>query len=326
MAETSIEWTQMSWSPVVGCTRVSAGCDHCYAVLMTRRLAAMGQAKYAGLVNRGKGHFNGTVRLHEPSLDLPLRWRKPRRIFVNPMSDLFHEGVPEEAIDQVFAVMALTPRHTYQVLTKRPERMLSYLRQVEDERDMQRWESAAREMGRTMVFEGDWVGPEWPPRNIWLLVSVENQATADERIPPLLQTPAAVRGVSVEPLLGPVDLESIPQPIDWPTPGIAWCEFRDIDWVICGGESGPGARPMKPSWARDLRDQCQAAGVPFFFKQWGGWNKKQAGRLLDGRTWDEIPGLVGTEGEKSKLGHGGWPMRSVPNSATPGEPVRRPDP
>lgn len=295
MAATSIEWTQMSWSPVVGCTRVSAGCDHCYAVSMTRRLAAMGQAKYAGLVNPGKGHFNGVVRLHEPSFDLPLRWRKPRRIFVNPMSDLFDERLPSDAIDKVFAVMAITPRHTYQILTKRPQRMFNYL------------------TGGSSYAE--------PLPNVHLGVSVENQAAADERIPLLLETPAAVRFLSVEPLLDGVVLYA-----NWLYPrcgecGRHWytrqatgcsdihCNGQPesdglIDWVIVGGESGPGARPMDASWARSLRDQCQAAGVAFHFKQWGGRNKKQAGRELDGRTWDEIPGLVGNGGRQEQDGAG----------------------
>ena len=245
-----IEWTDETWNPVTGCTKVSPGCDHCYAERITERF-------------HGPGSF-AQVRLHEDRLSLPLRWRKPRRVFVNSMSDLFHEDVPTTFIAAVFDVMARTPQHTYQVLTKRHARL--------------------RSLGRGATF-----GEGWPLPNVWLGVSVENQQWADIRIPALLETPAAVRFLSCEPLLGPVDLigqggdlvgagiYALPDPpehddgepvcIDHGAEQCRRCRF--VDWVIAGGESGPGARPMHPDWVRSLRDQCEGARVPFFFKQAG---------------------------------------------------------
>ena len=290
-----IEWTDATWNPVTGCTKVSPGCDHCYAERVTERF-------------HGKGSF-ATVRLHPERLDQPLRWRKPRRVFVNSMSDLFHDDVPDEFIAHVFAVMSLTPQHTYQVLTKRHARMRSLLSGSE------RWWGLLDAAEENLV-EDEWIihdrhveptGDPWPLRNVWLGVSVENQQWADIRIPALLETPAAVRFLSCEPLLGPVNLDPWRSP-DEPWNGRSPADTR-IDWVIVGGESGPGARPMRPEWARALRDQCRAAGTPFFFKQWGeygqqGWRvdpthtgemvrmgKKIAGRALDGRTWDEYPAV-----------------------------------
>lgn len=290
-----IEWTEATWNPVTGCTKVSPGCDYCYAERIDERF-------------HGKGSF-AVVRRSEEKLYLPLRWRKPRRVFVNSMSDLFHDDVPDSFIARVFAVMAQTPQHTYQVLTKRHGRMRSL---------MNAW---APVTGRP-----PWVhtGP-WPLPNVWLGVSVENQQWADIRIPALLDTPAAVRWISAEPLLGPVDLGNVGVVDALLGDGLAG--LMDVpparprlDWVVAGGESGPGARPMHPDWARSLRDQCAAAGVPFFFKQWGEWchqdqlhpdewsridavvnlgqehhpqpmhvGKRAAGRLLDERTWDEYP-------------------------------------
>ena len=229
----------MVWNPVTGCSAVSDGCKNCYAATMTGRLAGMkhSKAKYAGLLN-SSGHFNGTVRCHEDVLDKPLNRRKPTTYFVNSMSDLFHAGVPFEFIDKVFAVMmALCPQHTFQILTKRPERMAEYL-----------------------YWHGQFTEDGGPLPNVWLGTSVENQQAADERIPHLLKCPAAVRFLSIEPLLGAIDFLYGPQ---------AWGLLTDIDWAIIGGESGSGARPCNVAWIRSLIDQCKAAGVPAFVKQLG---------------------------------------------------------
>lgn len=287
MAENSkIEWTQSTWNPVVGCTRVSSGCDHCYAFTMTKRLEAMGQENYRGLA--GNGHFNGVVRALTEALGVPMRRKKPTTYFVNSMSDLFHKGVLDDFIDQVFAVMASCPQHTFQILTKRADRMAEYM----------------CDPSRLDNIYDQWYGVNdqpacaeaWPLPNVWLGVSVESQAAADERIPGLLHVPAAVRFLSCEPLLGPVDLTlvadvegfevvtdtlrgnmSIDGQINAPVGG--------INWVIVGGESGAHARPMHPDWVRSLRDQCQDVGVPFFFKQWGAW-------IPQSQMTDEQYGLV----------------------------------
>ena len=228
-----IEWTESTWNPVTGCTKVSPGCKHCYAERMAERLQAMGQANYA----RG---FAVTLQPH--MLELPLRWKKPQAVFVNSMSDLFHEDVPLGYVQQVFDVMRRAHWHRFQVLTKRSERLAELDQEL-----------------------------EWAP-NIWMGVSVETDLYRS-RIDDLRRTGAHLKFVSLEPLLGPLqDLE-----------------LDAIDWVIVGGESGPRARPMRPEWVTDIRDQCHQARVPFFFKQWGGKNKKKAGRLLDGRAWDEMP-------------------------------------
>jgi protein gp37 len=228
-----IEWTESTWNPLTGCTKISPGCKHCYAERMARRLKAMGQPNYA----------NGfKLTIHEHVLERPLEWNKPQMIFVNSMSDLFHRGVPLEFIQRVFGIMRRASWHTFQVLTKRSQRLLEL----------------------TQVI--DW------PANVWMGVSVEN-SDYTSRIDHLRQTGAQVKFLSLEPLLGPL-------------PNL---DLRDIDWVIVGGESGPGARPMKEQWVIDIRDQCLAADVPFFFKQWGGTHRKRNGRMLRGRTWDEIP-------------------------------------
>jgi protein gp37 len=229
----TIEWTESTWNPVTGCTKISPGCKHCYAERLALRLQAMGQPNYR----------NGFAPTLQPQmLDLPLRWRKPQRIFVNSMSDLFHADVPLEYVQQVFDVMRRAHWHVFQVLTKRADRL----------------EQLA-------------VALAWPP-NVWMGVSVE-RADYTHRIDRLRATRARVKFLSLEPLLGPMpDLD-----------------LRCIDWVIVGGESGPRARPMQPEWVSGLRDQCEAAGVAFFFKQWGGWNKKKTGRVLEGRTWDQMP-------------------------------------
>ena len=231
--KSSIEWTESTWNPVTGCTKVSPGCKRCYAERMAKRLKAMGQPNYA----------NGfSLTIHEHALELPLKWKTPQVIFVNSMSDLFHKNVPLDFILKVFDVMNRADWHTYQVLTKRSGRL--------------------RALDRRLPWSD----------HIWMGVSVETQKYAS-RIDNLRKTGAVVKFLSLEPLLGPL-----------PNLGL-----EGIDWVIVGGESGPGARPMDPEWARDIRDQSLEAGVPFFFKQWGGVNKKKAGRLLQGRTWDEMP-------------------------------------
>jgi protein gp37 len=302
--KTGISWCDSTWNPVTGCTKVSQGCKNCYAERMSKRLQAMGQANYA----------NGfQVTCHEDALGLPATWKKPRRIFVNSMSDLFHPDVPTRFIEAVFGRMESYDWHTYLVLTKRPKRMREFCRVWWGGQDI------ADEMG-----------------HIWLGVSAENQETADERIPLLLQTPAAVRFVSCEPLLGKILLDD--GETSWLScdgtnksgdEHLFFCcnqnarrlpHFHGIDWVIVGGESGPKARPMHPDWARGIRDQCVAAGVPFFFKQQGGWaegvgpigdqkgdyawvgttganngtvmvrvGKKAAGDLLDGVQYHQFP-------------------------------------
>ncbi len=264
-----IEWTQKTWNPVAGCSDKSPGCTNCYAKKMAGRLEAMGVKKYEGLTVLQGSHrvWTGKIAFDEQALLAPLRRKKPTRYFVNSMSDLFHENVTDEQIDRIFAVMALCPQHTFQVLTKRPERMLAYLRQVSDERDMQRWVNAAVEFDLpSPMFDAAVAEWEWPLPNVWLGVSVENQATADERIPPLLQAPAAVRFISAEPLLGPVDVEAF---LGDGESAIGGMEFIELDWVIVGGESGPGARPFNIEWARSIVQQCAAAGVACFVKQMG---------------------------------------------------------
>ncbi|CAM2808115.1 DUF5131 family protein [Skermania piniformis] len=238
----AIEWTEATWNPVTGCDRVSTGCDHCYAATLAKRLKAMGSAKYQ---NDGDARTSGPgfgVTVHPQALDEPRRWRNPRIVFVNSMSDLFHARVPLDFVRDVFDVCRDTPHHTYQVLTKRSVR----LRRVADTLD-------------------------WPD-NVWMGVSVENAGVLD-RVDDLREVPAAVRFLSCEPLLGPLD-------------GI---DLTDIDWVIAGGESGPRYRPVELSWARGIRDACRDNDVPFFFKQWGGRTPKASGRELDGRLWDEMP-------------------------------------
>jgi protein gp37 len=231
--KTNIEWTESTWNPLTGCTKISPGCKHCYAERMAKRLQAMGQPNYV----------NGfELTMHEHVLEMPLRWNKPQVIFVNSMSDLFHEDVPIDFILKVFAVMKEADWHSFQVLTKRSKRLF--------------------ELNHVI----DW------PENVWMGVSVEN-AEYVYRIEHLRQTGAKIKFLSLEPLIGPL-------------PGL---NLSRIDWVIVGGESGPGARPIKEEWVVDIRDQCLSANVPFFFKQWGGVRKKKNGRLLQGRTWDEMP-------------------------------------
>jgi protein gp37 len=238
----AIEWTEATWNPTTGCDRLSAGCDHCYALTLAKRLKAMGAPKYQ---NDGDPRTSGPgfgVTIHPAALRIPYGWREPRVVFVNSMSDLFHARVPVSFVREVFSVMADTPRHTYQVLTKRSHRL-------------------ARLADRL----------DWPP-NVWLGVSIEDGAQL-QRIDHLRDVPAAVRFLSCEPLLGPLD-------------GL---DLTGIGWVIAGGESGPGCRPLDRTWVTDIRDACTATGVPFFFKQWGGRTPKAGGRELDGVLWDEMP-------------------------------------
>ena len=273
--DSKIEWTDATWNPVTGCTEVSEGCDHCYAKTFAER--------WRGVV--GHPYEQGfDLKLHPDRLDQPLRWRRPRRVFVNSMSDLFHDDVPDEFIERVFVVMARATQHTFQVLTKRPGRMASLLSRPTTQNFI--INRAASENAGQYRRRG-WVGllpnrvPSCPLPNVWLGTSVENQRWANVRIPKLLEAPATVRFLSCEPLLGPVDLMRWLWPKDAP--------YSLLDWVIVGGESGRGARPMHPDWARSLRDQCAAADVPFFFKQWGGRTPKAGGRELDGQLWDEMP-------------------------------------
>lgn len=330
--KSAIEWTDATWNPIVGCNIVSPGCTNCYAMKMAGRIEKMNPT--GGTGSAYVNHYDGTtkpskagavwtgkVALAPQKIQAqPLSWKQPRRIFVNSMGDLFHEATPDEWIDRVFAIMALSPRHTFQVLTKRAERMRTYC-------------SSDEAMGRVVslaniLLQGDGAlsvkhqpdglsGFALP--NVWLGVSAEDQAHADERIPHLLATPAAVRFVSCEPLLGPITLWEVDNDGMFRGPG--YDDHAGLDWVIVGGESGSHARPMHPDWARSLRDQCAAAGVPFFFKQWGGWEpwskhpvlhdnalgagavahkwsddlysirvgKSRAGRLLDGVEHSEFP-------------------------------------
>ena len=289
MADSSIEWTDKVWNPVVGCTKVSQGCKNCYAkTLHDRRHKAY---------KEGGGYWNNgqpipaqyaepfeAVQLMPERLTDPLHWRKPQRVFANSVSDLFHPDVPFEFIDRVFAVMALSPRHTYQILTKRPERMQEYLTYPDRLLAIAVETFGLKKSIPNGALNEPMLRKLWPLPNVWLGTSVENQEAADKRIPHLLETPAAVRFLSCEPLLGPVDLE----PYLWEAAGPEWAGKNlaepGIDWVITGGESGRGTRPMRALWARDLRDQCAVADVPFFFKQWGEWFERD--------QWEHSPELV----------------------------------
>lgn len=330
--KSAIEWTDATWNPVVGCSIVSPGCTNCYAMKMAARIQKMNRT--GGSNSNYVNHYDGTtqpskagavwtgkVALAPDKLFLkPLGWKSPRRIFVNSMGDLFHESIPDEWIDRVFAVMALCPQHTFQVLTKRAERMRKYLATSFDDgaafdrvvmQMMALVDAGYPAVCDTCVRHGiPWTKPTsahdwWPLRNVWLGVSCERQQEADERIPLLLQTPAAVRFISAEPLLGPIDLTSINhRGVVGGHSALHDRGLGSLDWVIVGGESGPRARLMEIEWARSLRDQCASSDVPFFFKQWGAWEpgdgdcvgqqyykvgKKKAGRLLDGREHNGFP-------------------------------------
>jgi protein gp37 len=246
MAETSIEWTDDTWNPVAGCTVISPGCTNCYAMRMAARLEAMSVKKYEGLTRRSgaRSVWTGKIRLDERSLDMPRTWSKPRRVFVNSMSDLFHEDVATEFIARVWQVMQETPRHTYQILTKRPDRMADIVNKF------------------PMLC------------NVWLGTSVENAEYLD-RIDDLRRVRAGVRFISFEPLIG----------------SVAGADLTDVHWAIVGGESGPRARPMLELWVDEIEALCRRQGTAFFFKQWGGKNKKAAGRSYRGATYDELPTL-----------------------------------
>lgn len=266
---TRIEWTRgedgtpgATWNPVTGCDKVSPGCDHCYAEAIAHR--------FAGTPAYPQGF---AVTLHPERLTRPLQWTRPRRIFVNSMSDLFHKAVPTDYIARVFAVMALAPQHTFLVLTKRHGRMRSLLRDP--------WwvDTLLPEITHEMAAGREYT-TYYPVSNVWLGVSAEDQRWWDVRVPALLETPAAIRFVSAEPLLAPIRLQGVSQ-------------LTRPDWIIAGGESGPHARPMDGQWVRDLRDDAIAARIPFFFKQWGGLHPKAGGRMLDGQLWDQMPPTVG---------------------------------
>jgi protein gp37 len=270
MAETSIEWTDRVWNPTTGCDRVSPGCDNCYALTLARRLKAMGQAKYqADGDPRTSGPGFG-LSVHPDTLDAPLHWRKPARVFVNSMSDLFHRDVPIEFIGSVWATMAAAGQHTFQVLTKRPQRMADVLAE---------WAANEGSAYGGPIWRDHQLrwneSKTWPLPNVWLGTSIESDRYTF-RADHLRAPPAAVRFLSLEPLLGPL-------------PSL---DLTGIDWVIAGGESGPGARPVDPVWVYEIRDRCVDAGVPFFFKQWGGRTPKANGRHIDGRTWDQMPEAV----------------------------------
>ncbi|MDX1641474.1 MAG: phage Gp37/Gp68 family protein [Balneolaceae bacterium] len=237
MAQSSIEWTELTWNPVTGCTKVSQGCKFCYAEVMARRLKAMGVEKY-------RNEFKVTI--HPETLDEPYSWKKSRVVFVNSMSDLFHEDVPVDFIQKVFKVMKENPQHVFQVLTKRTELLLEY-----DKKGLLEW-----------------------TENIWMGTSVEDERVK-HRINTLTKTEAKTKFLSCEPLIGPLPDMNL----------------KGIDWVIVGGESGHSPRPMQPEWVIDIKEQCQEANVPFFFKQWGGRNKKKNGRTLEKRTWDGMPDM-----------------------------------
>lgn len=244
MAETSIEWTDATWNPVAGCTVFTAGCTNCYAMRMAARLEAMGVDKYAGLTRKsgGRAKWTGKLYLDRQSLSIPATWSTPRLVFVNSMSDLFHGDVPVDFISDVWDVMADTPRHTYQILTKRPDRMVEIV-------------------------------PNLPKlANVWLGTSVEDSRVL-HRLDELREVPACVRFVSFEPLIG----------------SVAGANLGGIHWAIVGGESGPGARHMQPDWVHEIERMCRQQHTAFFFKQWGGKNKKATGRTLNGRTYDEMP-------------------------------------
>jgi len=306
-----------TWNPIVGCSKISEGCRNCYAEQWACRLANMALNRQPGtrqylrvceIDPHGKpSGWTGKTTLVPDALEKPLHWKAPRAIFVNSMGDLFHESTPDEWIDRVFAIMALCPQHLFIVLTKRAERMERYF----SDRD-----TVCRILNEKMgaaidnAISCSLLTFSLPLPNVWLGVTAENQSAAEERIPHLLQAPADVRFVSCEPLIGPVTFRWNVRMLEAAT-GMKYREIlesrgsidqhdalRELDWVICGGESGPGARPMNPEWSRSLRDQCQTAGVPFFFKQWGSarGQKSEAGGqkggdFLDGKQWHQLPTL-----------------------------------
>lgn len=328
---TGIEWTDATWNPIRGCTTVSEGCRNCYAMGVAARFSQPGQP-YEGLArmtNRGP-KWTGAIRKVDTHLALPLKWQRPRMVFVNSMSDLFHAGVPDEYIAAIIGVMAFAERHTFQVLTKRPQRMLDFLSRTTLASCLiaaARYKLPPRTV-RDEAVEALVERVQWPLRNVWWGVSAEDQDTADERVPLLLQTPAAVRWVSAEPLLGPIDFHRLKLGPHGPyhdalSGSAGW---RSLDWIVVGGESGrlgTGVRPMHPDWPAAIQRDCARFGVPFFFKQWGNWappgaaadsaaiagakvdlvgcpagggtavmtetGKRSSGALLHGREWKQYP-------------------------------------
>jgi protein gp37 len=339
-----IEWTNETWNPIVGCSKLSPGCQNCYAEKMALRLVHMPHTDYyAFVLDNNKEDdpekfkylpkWNGQTHLNEEGLYKPLSWKKPRMVFVISMGDLFHESTPFKEIDKVMAIIAISPKHTFQILTKRANRMHEYFSQGK-ETLIACWEDAIYEMGVVdkqsecpdviACYVNNRAEKEWPFKNIWLGVTAENQEQADKRIPILNEIPAAVKFVSIEPMLSAVDLnKSLEHTLKCHAGGLKNC----LSWVICGGESGHKARPMHPNWVRSLRDQCKTANVPFFFKQWGEWmpgddlepaimaiehpkfrikamhawndkkeamlkvGKKYSGHLLDGEEYHQFPQL-----------------------------------
>ncbi len=331
--DTGISWTDETWNPVVGCSIVSPACTNCYAMAMAARIERMsgGKTHYAGTtkVVNGKPVWTGKLALApDHILTAPLRWKRPRRVFVNSMSDLFHEDMPEGWIDQVFAVMALSPQHTFQILTKRPERMRAYL--TKD------WAAAARRHVEELTLPTfskatadtqdrlrRYTSPGFPHplENVWLGITAEDQARADERIPHLLATPAAVRFVSAEPLLGPIHFDFAPShrhqrdcayvASQGPAPCTCNAARNGLDWIIVGGESGPGARPTHPDWVRSIRDQCAAAGVAFHFKQWGDWVPCVLPKDGQWPTWTTTTREFCRVDDDGRRSTDGWPMQRV---------------
>jgi len=305
--QSKIEWTDCTWNPVIGCRHVAEGCRHCYAETMSKRLAAMGQRDYASILTP-EGKFNGKAITRPATLAEPLHWKKPRMVFVNSMSDLFHEDVPFEFIAAVFGVMAACPQHTFQVLTKRPERALAFFEWIDAKAAsddtvantprefavMQAWCHDGPENGlycRGFNTDSKHAHGEWPLKNVWLGVSIATQADADKNIPVLLKCPAAVRFVSAEPLIGHIQLNDLRVGKDAQGDGLTVDALNDtagfgcnldvgygkLDWVIVGGESGPGARPCDVAWIRSIVAQCKAAAVPVFVKQLGSNSQEQFG-------------------------------------------------
>lgn len=336
-SETGISWTDETWNPIRGCSRVSEGCRNCYAEGVAARFSGPGQP-YEGLAIMGQSgpRWTGKVRLIEKQLNLPVRWMKPRRVFVNSMSDLFHESLAFEEIDRIFDAMALCRQHTFQVLTKRAGRMLEWSKTLRQRRPIP---GKGVCTGGSPFCQGEacpnhesdvgWCSSPWPLPNVWLGVSAERQKEADERIPLLLQTPAALHWISAEPLLRPLDLGPSLCPVGapghcvdidgqwWHAPGTCQHCRPGLGWVVVGGESGPGARPMHPDWARSLRNQCAVAGVPYHFKQWGEW--APVGRFQDLRMSDEwcdgeapVCPLIGDiRGYEALIDSGTWLMQRI---------------
>lgn len=320
--KTKIEWTDATWNPITGCNVVSPGCTNCYAMKLAGTRLAHHPSRAGLTIDTKAGPvWNGKLRFNSEWIEQPLRWKRPRRIFVCAHGDLFTEGVETHWLDQIFAIMALCPHHIFQVLTKRPERMRAYL-EINPDILRDRWfRSVPSGEWRISVSEAyarlhphaseemrnlyNCTGPTWPLPNVWLGVSIEDQARADERIPYLLTTPAATHWISAEPLLGPVDIKDALANPKWN--GEPLWQLNRIDWVVAGGESGIDARPMHPDWARSLRDQCEAAHVPFFFKQWGEW-APQVG-AVDGWALGDDPEVSRFDHRDWEDGHWGEPYR-----------------